>query len=69
MSKDNRDKKVRKVLSETASPITPTDIARQINEPWCMVNGYPQSAPIVPVLRRIRAVVVSRGKYQAATAA
>lgn len=50
--------KIRKVLSEATFPIGPTEIARRINEPWCVVDGaYPQSSKICPMLDKMGDVV------------
>ena len=69
MSKDDRDNKVRAVLEATSIPLGPTEIARRIDEEWCVAGGaggYPMSNTIVPVLRRIGAVG-DRGKYTLTT--
>ncbi len=61
ISKNDRNNKVLKVLQEENSPIRPGDIARRINEDWCLFNGNPQGAVILPVLKRIGAVNVGNG--------
>lgn len=52
---EHRNNKVKSVLAHALGPISPSDIARQINEEWCH-DGYPSSAAIAPVLKRIGAV-------------
>jgi hypothetical protein len=61
---EHRNAAVLKVLQEADGPMTPTKIAKKINEPWCCPWG-PCSAPISPVLKRIGAVRVvhSAGKW------
>lgn len=59
-----REEAVRRVLLDSVSPIGPTDIARQIGEPWCCTSwGAAQSAPINPILKRIGAVRHKGGRY------
>lgn len=59
-----RNEKVRAVLRAALKPIGPTEIARSIGEPWCGSLGYPSSAAITPILKRIGAVrVVAAGKW------
>lgn len=59
-----RDEKVRAVLAAATEPLGPTEIARRIGEHWCTIKGrWPQSNVIVPVLRRIGAVAVAKGRY------
>jgi hypothetical protein len=64
MSKDDRDNKVRAVLQAATGPLGPTEIARLINEPWCVIQpgNYAQSSAITPVCRRIGASA-TKGKY------
>jgi hypothetical protein len=57
-----RDEEVLFVLKRAEEPLGPTEIARRINQPWC-VNGYPLSSAITPVLRRIGATPTGKGKY------
>lgn len=57
-----RNEKVLKILLAEFQPIGPTEIARLINEKWCC-DGYPSSAAISPILKRIGAVKVGNGKY------
>lgn len=65
-SAEERNEKVRAVLRDALSPLGPTEIARRINEDWCVFpgidRGYPQSAKITPICRRIGAIGV-KGKY------
>lgn len=49
---EHRNAAVLRVLNEATGPLTPTQIASKIGEPWCR-DG---SAPISPVLKRIGAV-------------
>lgn len=59
-----REEAVRCVLRSFTTPIGPTDIARQIGEPWCATSwGAAQSAPINPILKRIGAVRHKGGRY------
>jgi hypothetical protein len=64
--KDRRDEQVREVLRNSPDPIGPTDIAKKINEHWCVPDGYglsyAKSAPVILVLRRI-GVPSYGGKY------
>lgn len=62
MSRDERDNKVLTILKTASEPLGPTEIARRINESWCVPNGYPLSSVITPVCRRIRAVAAN-AKY------
>lgn len=64
VSTEQRNAKVGAVLAAADKPLGPTEIARRINEPWCMTEHYPQSSAIVPVLRRIGALG-SGGRYSA----
>lgn len=64
MSKDDRNNKVRAVLEQATEPLGPTEIARRINEPWCMAGGYPQSSIITPVLRKLGIRGNFSGKYK-----
>lgn len=57
-----KNAKVLAVLAATSAPLGPTEIARRINEKWCC-DGFPASAPITPVLRRIGAVRHKGGLY------
>jgi hypothetical protein len=66
-STEHRNNKVREVLRIAVKAIGPTEIARLIDEPWCVdkIEGsgsYPNSSIIVTVLRRIGARTY-RGKY------
>jgi hypothetical protein len=58
-----RNAKVRAVLEKATEPMTPTDIAAKINEPWCCPYG-PTSAPISPVCQRIGAVQPRKGVWE-----
>lgn len=60
-SKNDRNNKVLKVLQEAGQPLGPTEIARRISEDWCMFQGSPQSAVILPVLKKIGAVNTGSG--------
>lgn len=60
---NERDEKVRAVLQASSVMLGPTEIARRVNEPWCVPNRYPSSSAIVPVLRRIGAIAI-KGKYR-----
>lgn len=62
-----RNELVRAVLLAATEPLGPTEIARRINQPWCVIkdDGFPafaMSAPITPILRRIGAIGI-KGKY------
>jgi hypothetical protein len=60
-----RDRKVLKVLQDAAEPLGPTEIARRVGEEWCAPKGgYPLSAAITPICRRLGLPSV-RGKYSA----
>ena len=53
---------VKSVLKAADRPLGPTEIARRINQPWC-VKGYPLSSAILPILRQIGAVRSGSGQY------
>lgn len=59
---EERNEAVRTVLREALAPMTPSDIACKVRQPWCY-DGYPSSAAISPVLKRIGAVSPKRGKW------
>jgi hypothetical protein len=66
-STEHRGYKVLEVLLKAEKPLGPTEIARLINEPWCVTKspdgvGYAQSSVIVPILRRGSALT-HKGKY------
>lgn len=46
-----RIEKIRKILESSPVPLGPTQIARQINEGWCIIGGTPQSNKICPMLK------------------
>ncbi|RTL42962.1 MAG: hypothetical protein EKK53_11205 [Burkholderiales bacterium] len=55
----HRNAAVLRVLKAASGPLTPTQIAASISEPWCCYGGTPNgatSAPISAVLKRIGAV-------------
>lgn len=56
-----RNEKVRKVLATSLRPMTPSEIAIQIREPWCY-DGWPSTAAISPVCKRIGATS-EKGKW------
>jgi hypothetical protein len=58
-----RNEQVLAVLAKADKPLTPTDIAFRIRQPWCRHQGWPQSNTISPVLKRIGAFSPSRGKW------
>lgn len=59
-----RNEKVRAVLAAATGPLSPSEIASKINEPWCCWGPRAgMSAPISPVCKRIGAVVVKRGQW------
>lgn len=58
-----KNAKVFAVLQAEQKPIGPTEIARRINEPWCVDDGFAMSAPITPILRRIGAIRHKGGLY------
>lgn len=59
-----RDERVRVVLRDALRPITPSEIASRINEPWCCwAPRAGMSAPISPCLKRIGATKVKRGLW------
>lgn len=59
-----RDRAVLKVLQEAKEPIGPSEIARRINQPWCVDDtGNPLSSRITPILRRIGAVRHAAGRW------
>jgi len=58
-----RNEEVLLVLKHAAEPLGPTEIARRINQSWC-VDGYPLSSAINPVLKRIGATPTGKGKYK-----
>ena len=64
---ESRNDLVRAVLLAATEPLGPTEIARRVDQPWCVIKGdgfppFAQSAPITPILRRIGAVGF-KGKY------
>lgn len=60
---EERAQQVSYVLRTATEPLGPTEIARRINRAWCVMGEYPQSAPVVVVLRRIGAKNPKPGKY------
>ncbi len=60
-----RDEKVRAVLRIANEPLSPSEIARRIKEPWCCDGGFGMSAPITPICKRIGAVG-DKGKWSLA---
>jgi hypothetical protein len=59
-----RNAKVRAILESAAEPMTPTDIATKIGEPWCCpAHTGPLSSTISPVCQRIGAIQPQRGKW------
>jgi hypothetical protein len=69
-STEHRNNKVREVLRTALKPLGPTEIARLIDEPWCVgkIEGsgsYPNASIIITVLRRI-GIRMYRGKYWSA---
>jgi hypothetical protein len=69
---DYRDDKVFKVLSSVNRPIGPTEIAKLINEHWCLCGEYYSSAVISKSIKRLvkngYIICPKRGKYIAAGA-
>ena len=63
MSKNDRNNKVLAILEQATKPLGPTEIARRINEQWCMIGGQPQSSIITPVLRKLGVKGDISGKY------
>ena len=65
---EQRNDQVRAILQAASEALGPTEIARRINQDWCIIRGnngradFAQSAPVVPVLRRIGALTL-KGKY------
>ena len=58
-----RNEKVRKVLLAANCPLSPSEIASRINEPWCCWGPRAgMSAPISPVCKRIGAIG-NKGKW------
>lgn len=58
-----RNEQVLAVLAKAEGPLTPTEIAWRIKQPWCMCWDYPQSNKISLVLKRIGAISPVRGKW------
>lgn len=56
-----RNEKVRGVLAKATRPMSPSEIATQIREPWCY-DGYPSTSAISPVCKRIGATS-EKGKW------
>ena len=46
-----RIEKIRKILESSSVPLGPKQIARQINEYWCMRFGLPQGNRVGPLLK------------------
>ena len=44
---------IRRVLSESDTPLGPTEIARRIGEPWCYTGVYLSSAAICSRLKKM----------------
>ena len=63
---EQRNDQVRAILQAASKALGPTEIARRIDAEWCSLpyrgRRSPQSAPVVPVLRRIGALTL-KGKY------
>jgi hypothetical protein len=45
------------------NPISPTELARKINQPWCVIDGFASSAAVCPILKRIGAQKAGRGSH------
>lgn len=58
-----KNEQVLAVLAKAEGPLTPTEIAFRIRQPWCEYQGWPQSNSINPVLKRIGAISPVRGKW------
>lgn len=63
---EQRNDQVHAVLQAASEALGPTEIARRIDQLWCINvtsrTKYPQSSAVVPVLRRIGALTL-KGKY------
>lgn len=74
MDKSERAKHVLSALRDGRS-LTALEIAKLIQQPWCMGKArtsstddeplVPQAGPVLQVLSRIRAVKLANGKYSA----
>ena len=54
----DRNAQVLAVLNTATEPLSPSQIAQAVNQPWCMGDGghYPNTASISTVCKRIGAV-------------
>ena len=59
----DRNAKVLAALKKFKGPVSPTQIADEINEPWCMDGRYPKTAVISVICKRIGAVQPRRGVW------
>lgn len=61
-----RIEKIRKILESSPVPLGPTQIAREINEHWCIIGGSPQSNRICSLLKLMDDVkrYAYEGKYE-----
>ena len=60
---EHRNAAVLRILKAAGGPMTPTSIATMIGESWCCYGKSGCSAPISPVLKRIKAVRVGHGRW------
>lgn len=61
-----RAKSVLEILKKDGGFVGPTEIARRIDEPWCVYGLYPQSAPVCYVLKALAReglLIKEKGKY------
>jgi hypothetical protein len=64
---DHRNAAVTRVLRAAGKPLTPSEIALAIREPWCVYDDGPhtKTAAVSPVCKRIGAINEGRGKWAA----
>ena len=51
-----RNAAVLAVLKAAERPLSPSEIASRVNQPWCCDGNYPKTSAISPVCARIHAV-------------
>ena len=52
----DRNAQVLAVLNTATEPLSPSQIAQAVNQPWCMEGHFPSTAAISTVCKRIGAV-------------
>lgn len=62
---EDRQRLILEVLEEATEPIGPTEMARRINEEWCLPGGYPYTAVVCRELKRIPNIrKCGKGRYE-----